>query len=632
MSTRGPAGGAGAATVVAGLGAVSPLGAGRAALWAGAAAGRAAFGPIRLFDTTGHRTGAASEVTAPPEPPRRRLPAAELSRADRFALAAAAEALSDAGLLDPETGLAADPDMGIVVGTAAGGILGLEAFFRARFEGRVPEHPRRMLASFALSAVAANLAREFGIRGPRLTTATVCSSSGLALAAAHELLRWGAAARVLVVGAEGLSEVTHAGFNSLRAVAPDRCRPFDRDRRGLVLGEGAGAVVLERRPARPGEVVLRGYGLTTDLHHFTAPEPKGEAVAATLRAALDSAGLGPADVDYVNAHGTGTPLNDAAEARGIAAVLGKVPVSSSKSVFGHALGAASALEALVTARALREETVPPTAGLEAPDPACAGLDLVRGEARRAPLRHALSNSFAFGGSNVALAFSREAGAEAAPASAGRPVITGMGAVSPFGPGVGPLAEALREGRTGLRDLAAFGAEWGGFLGGAVDLEAVKGRVPPARRRHLNRMGLFLEAAVDEALASAGIEPRGLGPVPLVYGSAFGCAGNVHGFFTTLLAEGPRAASPQDFKLSVTNAPAALAAQRLGIHGPVWVFSADEASWEAALHWGCDLVRRGGARRVVVAAAEELGDAILAIHRALGFVAPGPGPGYRLGEG
>nr|WP_281382984.1 beta-ketoacyl synthase N-terminal-like domain-containing protein [Dissulfurirhabdus thermomarina] len=208
----------------------------------------------------------------------------------------------------------------------------------------------------------------------------------------------------------------------------------------------------------------------------------------------------------------------------------------------------------------------------------------------------------------------------------------MGAVSPFGPGVGPLAEALREGRTGLRDLAAFGAEWGGFLGGAVDLEAVKGRVPPARRRHLNRMGLFLEAAVDEALASAGIEPRGLGPVPLVYGSAFGCAGNVHGFFTTLLAEGPRAASPQDFKLSVTNAPAALAAQRLGIHGPVWVFSADEASWEAALHWGCDLVRRGGARRVVVAAAEELGDAILAIHRALGFVAPGPGPGYRLGEG
>ncbi|MCP4666238.1 MAG: beta-ketoacyl-[acyl-carrier-protein] synthase family protein, partial [Deltaproteobacteria bacterium] len=272
----------------------------------------------------------------------------------------------------------------------------------------------RLLSSFCLSAMATNLAREFVITGPRMTIATVCSSSGLALAAAKELLEAEDLDAVLVVGTETLSEVTLAGFNSLRSVDPEQCRPFDLNRKGLVLGEGAGAMILER-PASvkargvPSIARLKGYGLTTDLHHFTAPQPQGEAIAETIGLALDETCVDPGEIAYVNAHGTATPLNDAAETRGLKTALGPqashIAVSSIKSMIGHTLGAASVLEAIATVLSVSRGLVPPTANLETPDPEC-DLDYVPGSARRLDIPYALSNSFAFGGSNISLVFSR----------------------------------------------------------------------------------------------------------------------------------------------------------------------------------------------------------------------------------
>jgi 3-oxoacyl-[acyl-carrier-protein] synthase II len=632
---------AGVEVVVTGLGAVTPFGPGADRLWRALLAGRDAFGPIDLFSTEGHRTTVAAQVRELPEAGPRRLEARLLSRPDVMALAACGEALGQAGLLGP-AGEAADPGLGLCLGTAAGGILGLEDFFRARAQGRAYD-AAALLTSFALSAPATNLAREFRLAGPRATLATVCSSSGAAMAQALDMLRAGEVSRVLVVGAESLSRVTHAGFNCLRSVDPERCRPFDLDRRGLVLGEGAGALVLETAEAaaaRGARVLARfaGYGFTTDTHHFTAPDPEGAAVAATLGEALADAGVGAAEVGYVNAHGTGTPLNDTAECKGIARALAEAPdlaVSSSKSMIGHLLGAASAVEAVITVMALRAGLAPPTANLATPCPECAGLDLVPGAPRATSGRVAVSNSLAFGGSNVSLVFTSpdrsrpKRPAEPGPGPDDRAVITGLGLVTPCGIGREALAKALAEGRDGLASLGTFGPAWEGRIGGLVDLAAVRARLAPARRRHLNRVGTFLEVAATEALADADLADQA-DTLTMAFGSAFGCSGSVNEFYARMLAEGPTLAPPLSFMLSVTNAPAALTAQHLGIRHPVWVYVADEASFDLTLASAVRLVRSGRADRVLVTAADELGDAILAIHQALGFCdAPG---NLVLGEG
>ena len=630
---------------ITGLGAFTPFGPGAGRFVEAVFQGRDGFGPITVFDATDHRTRTAAEARGLPDLSWCGPETGTLSRADRFALASAREALGQAGLLGPGGELQADPERtGVVVGTAAGGILGLEAFFRARASGGAVPSPRSLLSSFALSSLAANLARAFGLCGPRLTTATVCSSSALALAAAREQLESGRADRVLVVGSESLSEVTHAGFNALRSVAPDRCRPFDLNRQGLVLGEGAGALVLETvegARSRGGVPLgfLSGCGITTDVHHFTAPQPDGEAVARAMAEALAEGGTGPEEVGYINAHGTGTRLNDRAEARGIRRLFREggrnIPVSSTKSMIGHALGAAGILEAIVTLAALREGRIPRTAGLETPDPECDLLHPAQEVPDRA-LECALSNSLAFGGSSVSLLFSRQAGAEGRSAEGppSVPVITGLGVVSPLGIGRGDFSGALRRGVSGLRGLACLGDEWGALEGGLVDADRLGACIPPALRRRMNRPASFLYAAFREALEDAGLlETFGAARSAVAYGSAYGCSGSVHAFYSGLLRDGPAFGSPHEFSLSVTNAPPSLITQVFQLTSPVWVFVGDEASWDLSLHWACDLVRRGRSEVVAVCGAEELSGSILAIHSALGLLrGPGGGGGLVLGEG
>jgi 3-oxoacyl-[acyl-carrier-protein] synthase II len=631
---------------ITGLGAVTPIGGDVESFWRSLTEGRQGFAPIRLFSTEGHRTHVGAEVRGPAAMDLRRVDEDLLSRADVLALLAASEALTHARLLETSKGCVTAPGrIGIVVGTAAGGILGLERFFRKRAFEQPVASPRRLLSSFCLSAVATNLAREFVIQGPRMTIATVCSSSGLALAAGKELLEAEDLDYVLVVGTETLSEVTLAGFNSLRSVAPERCRPFDLNRKGLVLGEGAGAMVLERATSVRARNVrslacLRGYGLTTDLHHFTAPQPQGDAIAKTIGQALTETDAAPTEVHYVNAHGTATPLNDEAETRGLKKALGpwarKIAVSSIKSMIGHALGAASVLEAVATVLSVSRGVAPPTANLETPDPEC-DLDYVPNRSRRLDIPCALSNSFAFGGSNISLVFSRSPAEDRSEKARLRgplhiPVITGIGLVTPIGVGLEAFKRGLAEGRSGLSSLEPVGAEWAGFRGGLVDTSHVRDKIPVNIRRRLNRQASFLMVSLEEAMADAGLDPGQEGKRAFVYGSAFGCSGNVHRFYSQLLADGPKFASPQEFNMSVTNAPPAMVAQNLGLHGPIWVFVADEASWDHALHWGAMLIQQGRAEQVLVSAAEEVSESIVAIHQELGLLKGEGREGLELGEG
>jgi len=399
-----------AGVVITGLGAVSALGPDVQSLRAGLRAGRDGIGPLMLFEYRGRSTVAAEAPDVTAEWP---LPAAtvrRLSRPDRFALVAAGEAIAAAGL-DRRT----LRSTAVVVGATTGGMFETESSYRDWRAGAASTLRTSRVLGTSLATSGAAVAQAFGAYGPQETASTACSSSALAIARAAEMIETGRAAVAVALGTDGLCRLTYAGFDALQALDPERCRPFDRERRGLTLGEGAGALVLEdaaHARARGVRIVARllGWGTATDAHHPTAPHPEGRGAVVALRDALAMARLAPRDVDYVNAHGTGTPQNDAVEAAVLRAIFGdelaRIPVSSTKSQIGHTLGAAGALEAVVTAIALADAVLPPTLGLREADPSWAGVDLVTAPGRAAALRAAVSSSYGFGGHNVTLALGR----------------------------------------------------------------------------------------------------------------------------------------------------------------------------------------------------------------------------------
>ena len=386
--------------VVTGLGAVGPHGIGVKAYWSGLAGGACAIRPLTIIESDGFRCRIAGEV------PETVPGSARRTRADRFALAAADEALADAAL-----GAAEREQAALVVGAVGGGMLEAEAWYWATARGR---HSVSLPAvrSVLPCAHADTLAVRFRLRGPRHTVVTACSSGAVAVAEAAALIADGVVDVALAGGVDSITRICFMGFNALKLLDPAPCRPFDRDRRGMSIGEGAGFVVLEsetRARARGARAYaeLAGYGMTTDAYHITAPEPDGDGMVRAIRAALAHARETPASVQYVNAHGTGTPQNDRVEARALERVFGegRVLMSSTKSMIGHTMAAAGSLEAIATVLALGHGVVPPTANLETPDPDVR-FDCVPRASREAPLDCAISNSFGFGGQNVTLLFRR----------------------------------------------------------------------------------------------------------------------------------------------------------------------------------------------------------------------------------
>lgn len=391
--------------VVTGLGVVSPYGLGQRAFWAGLVAGRSVIGPVTLFETEGFRSRIAAEVppdAVAPRASRRR------SRADRLAIAAADEAVADAGLSRADLVPAA-----VVVGGIGGGMLEAEAWYwRLQREGVDDPELRTALRTVLPTAHAELLARRYRTTGPKETVVLACSSGSAAIGLAADLIEAGVTPLALAGGVDALTRICFMGFNALKLLDLEPCRPFSRDRRGMSLGEGAGFVVLEgaahaaARGARP-YVELAGYGLTTDAHHMTAPHPDAEGSARAMVDALERAGVPPAAVGHVNAHGTGTVQNDRAEALAIRKVFDpeSVLLTANKSLIGHTMAAAGAMEAIATALTLVHGFVPPTANLREPDPEIP-FECVAGTARRVRLEYAMSNSLGFGGQNLSLLFRR----------------------------------------------------------------------------------------------------------------------------------------------------------------------------------------------------------------------------------
>jgi 3-oxoacyl-[acyl-carrier-protein] synthase II len=403
--------------VVTGLGAISPLGGDVESTWSALVAGRSGIGPIRAFDASAFSTRIAGEVKD--FNPAAAVGPKEARRMDRFVqlgVAAAKEALRDAAL---EIGEANAEDVGVLMGSGIGGIATLMEQSRV-MDSRGPDRVSPLLVPMMIiDLVAGQTAIHTGAKGPNYSVVSACATSAHSIGEAFEVIRRGDARAMIAGGSEApLIPIGLAGFTSMRALSsrneePERAsRPFDAERDGFVMAEGAAVLILESlshaldRGARI-YAEITGYGATGDAYHITAPSEGGEGAYRAMRMALRKADLSPQDIDYINAHGTSTPLNDKLETMSIRRLFGShahdVAISSTKSMTGHLLGAAGAMEAVVCVKSIVHSVIPPTINYEHPDPEC-DLDYVPNEAREARVRAAMSNSLGFGGHNATLIF------------------------------------------------------------------------------------------------------------------------------------------------------------------------------------------------------------------------------------
>lgn len=393
---------------ITGVGLITALGASREETWRRMLEGECGIRPMTLFDSDGFRSRIAGQAditlldAALSAHGRRRH-----SRGDRLGLHAADEAIHDAGLLDGDLDLSR---VGVFLGAGTGDLLRNEDFYRTWITSGLDRARRSDVWNHFLSTPVDAIAERFGFEGPRGCIAAACSSSTIAVGRGVEAIRTNRADAVLAGGADALARLTFSGFNQLRLMDPDPCRPFDKSRAGMNIGEGAGILVLEAfdRAVRRGAHIyaeLAGHALGCEAFHPTAPEPEGRPVAAVINLALADAGINADEIGHVNAHGTATPQNDAAEARAFNRVFGsrtaQLPVTSIKSMIGHCLGASGAVEAAALALTLDRGIIPPTINHSSTDDDCV-LDVVANDAREQRLRCAVSTSLGFGGNDSAL--------------------------------------------------------------------------------------------------------------------------------------------------------------------------------------------------------------------------------------
>jgi 3-oxoacyl-[acyl-carrier-protein] synthase II len=595
---------------VTGIGVISPLARGTAATMDRLFAGERAIGKVTLFQLPGSRVDIAAEVkdlrveeVAP------RGEEEGWSRTDAMSVLAAREALAHAGV-DPR-----DLPIDLVLGGTTAGMFETETPLAelSRDPGAIA--PLRRMLSHPLSSTADHVAAAAGPFRAVRSLCSACSGGANAILLGAAWIRAGRSRCVLAGGADGLCRLTFAGFGALGALSPEPCRPFDRQRSGLNLGEGAAFLVLEpeesarARGARP-IVELRGWAVGAEAHHITNPDATGETAARVMRAALDRAGIGPAEVDYVNAHGTATPLNDAMETAALQKCLGaeitRVAVSSTKGQIGHTLAAAGAVEAAITAIAIARGEIPPTVGLDEVDPACALAHVTK--ATPARIRAAMSDSFGFGGTDTVLVL---ADAEAFPEPRVEParslVVTAAATVGPLGVlGSEETLAYLEPGPPPHAGPIPFNP------GDHLDL---------ARARRLDRAGRLTTVAIARALGESGLSLEGDASygVGAVVGSAFGSVDGSTAFMRRVYDKGAKLASPADFPNLVPSSPVGHASIYLGLRGPVLATSDLEATAESAIATAAELVAAGEGDAVFAGSAEE---ASPMIERCLGPICSG----------
>ncbi|WP_438032292.1 beta-ketoacyl synthase N-terminal-like domain-containing protein [Sorangium sp. So ce204] len=598
---------------VTGIGVVSPLGRGASETMDRLIAGERAFAPLSLFEIPGTRGRIAAEVRdlSPEEvaPPGE---AEGWSRTDAMAVLSAREALGHAGI-DPRA-----VPVDLVVGGTTAGMFETEDLLAWLSHDPSAIAPLKRMLSHPLSSTADHVRAAVGPFRRARSVCSACSSGANAVLLGAAWLRAGLSTRVLAGGADGLCRLTYTGFGALAAVDPEPCRPFDRRRAGLNLGEAAAFLLLESEDAaraRGAEpiVELRGWATGAEAHHITNPEREGRTAARVMRDALRCAALTPSDLDYVNAHGTATPLNDVMESAALRACLGpevnRIAVSSSKGQIGHTLGAAGAVEAAITALAIARGVMPPTGGLEEVDPECQLAHLK--EAREAPIRSAMSNSFGFGGTDSVLVLAQP-GRFPPPLDAGiaprrRSVVVTAAAT------IGPLGVLASRGGAAYLEPGPPPAE------GAIPFNTAA-HLDLARARRLDRAGRLTTAAILTALSEAGlggavqaeagagdpaadVAPSRTLPGAIV-GASFGSVDASTAYMRRIYDKGAKYASPADFPNLVPSSPVGHASIYLGLRGPVFAMADLGATAEAAMVTAIELITAGEGEALAAGSVEE----------------------------
>jgi 3-oxoacyl-[acyl-carrier-protein] synthase II len=398
--------------VITGIGVISPVGTGKNTFWNALLAGESGIGPVTTFDSTNFAAHIGAEVhDFDPACFVKKQQPGRMGRASQMAVGAARLAIEDSGV-----DIASVPSrrVGVSMGTTSGEPLFVEQYNDARKAGGDGAVTAECMALYPCHVMPAHVATEFDFRGPSLIIPTACAAGNYAIGYGFDLIRTGRADMMLAGGADAFSRIPYLGFARLGAIAPERCQPFDKNRKGMVPGEGSGMLVLEpldtalARGAKIYAEVL-GYGVSCDAHHMTAAHPQADGAIRAMSAAMKESGMGIGDIDYISAHGTGTPTNDRIESLAVRTLFAeyatKVPMSSIKSMLGHTMGAASAIEAAACALAIDTGWIPPTINHEEPDPDC-GLDIVPNEARLTNPKVVLNNAYAFGGNNASLCLGR----------------------------------------------------------------------------------------------------------------------------------------------------------------------------------------------------------------------------------
>lgn len=617
--------------VVTGMGAITAQGSTADALWEGVRDCNVAIRPVEHQSMEGYRTKLGGEVRDRPTPAHAyRHPADYREPVIDFALHASEEALAQCGIA--ATGHIPGERWGVVVGSCNAGLLAGEEWYREKRAGRAPSPELVLLVS--PQALAQALASAFGFKGPVLSVNTACAASANAIGYAAELIRQGRVDAALTGGAEALSGVLYSGFNALESLSPKPAAPYSRGREGLSLGEGSGMLVLMREDlahelGTPILAEMLGYSLSADGYHPTAPQPEGEGAGRAIKAALRAAGVEPKEVAYVNSHGTGTAKNDPAETAATKVGLGEhaydTAVSSTKSMIGHLLGAAGAVENIVTVKAIDEQVAPPTANYEEPDPEC-DLDYVPNQARPLEISVAVSNNFAFGGANASLVWARPGTRNEPPRpDYDRVVITGRAAFTSVGTDPGALWEAFSEGRSGAEP------EEGVYLGRVVFDPAAY--LTPKERKRVDRLGLFSVISTKLALEDAGIEvgEDNRARIGVIIGTGVGPMESMEEFSQPVIEEGPAMANPAIFPNTVYNAAGGQVAMRSGAVGVASTVTAGHAAGAAAILYAFDLASSNQADAVLAVAADALTDTVVSAYRDLGILA-GSEPGSNGGRG
>jgi 3-oxoacyl-[acyl-carrier-protein] synthase II len=601
---------------VTAVGVVSPLGHGAEETSKALREGRDCVAPVTAFDVSKTRCKTAGRV--------RRMTDDECGMPNERRLHPASRMMIAAG----RQICAADPSFApemAVIGTTSGGMSCGERYFRALLAGKREHQRAAWLANYLPHKAVLDAQAACGFACPAQIIANACASGSNAIGHAFQLVRAGEFQRVLCGGYDTLSELVYVGFDSLQAATPGLIRPFDKNRTGLVLGEGAALLALEEMEsarARGATILaeITGYGISTDNHHLTQPHPSGIGPRLAMERALADAGRRAEEVDYINAHGTATTFNDATEGAAIAQIFGtRVPVSSTKSMMGHSLGAAGAIEAVFSILAMRGGFLPPNIHYADPDPAWS-LNIVSNESRPANLRYVVSNSFGFGGTNASLVIERGADFQSAIASESPKMfvvprrqsaklahLAGFAWVTPHGTDLADVWSRIQRGERAEPQLLKNPETGRTHPYLPVPMKCVDALSRNPRLRRSSAISYFAVAAGLAAIELAGLKitPEFAAGTALIFAIGDGGVLYTRRFYEQIVKHGANAASPLLFPETVHNAPASHLAAQLGIDGPSYTLVGDATVGITALKMAEQLLDLGTVERCVVVGCEEL---------------------------